>query len=86
MLTDRKVAELEGDYAGAATATSRRTWPQVVTEFVTPIRERVRHYLDDPAELDRVLARGAARAREVAGPTLAAVHEKIGFLPPDRTR
>ena len=33
-------------------------------------------------QLDRVLARGATRAREVAGATLAAVHDKIGFLPP----
>ncbi len=49
---------------------------------MAPLRERVRTYLDDPAELDRVLARGATRAREVAGATLAAVHEKIGFLPP----
>ncbi len=39
-------------------------------------------YLADPAELDRVLARGATRAREVSGATLAAVHERIGFLPP----
>jgi tryptophanyl-tRNA synthetase len=52
--------------------------------FVTPLRERVRTYLDDPAELDAVLARGAARAREVAGATLADVHTKVGFLPPAR--
>ena len=39
-------------------------------------------YLDDPAELDRILARGAERARGVAASTLADVHDKIGFLPP----
>ena len=41
-------------------------------------------YLDDPAELDRVLAAGAARAREVAGATLKAVYDRVGFLPPVR--
>jgi apolipoprotein N-acyltransferase len=43
---------------------------------------RVRAYLDDPAELDRILAAGAARAREVAGGTLKAVYDSVGFLPP----
>ena len=38
-------------------------------------------YLDDPAELDAVLARGAERAREVASGTLADVYAKVGFLP-----
>jgi tryptophanyl-tRNA synthetase len=49
---------------------------------VSPLRERVTAYLDDPAELDRILARGAERARGVAASTLADVHDKIGFLPP----
>ena len=38
----------------------------MVAEFVSPVRERVRAYLDDPGELDRVLARGATRAGEIA--------------------
>ena len=49
---------------------------------MSPLRERVKAYLDDPAELDGILARGAERAREVAAVTLADVHEKIGFLRP----
>ena len=38
-------------------------------------------YLDDPAALDDVLARGAEPAREVASPTLATVYDRLGFLP-----
>jgi tryptophanyl-tRNA synthetase len=37
--------------------------------------------LADEAQLDRLLAHGAARARQVAGPTMAAVRDRIGFLP-----
>ena len=37
--------------------------------------------LDDPAELDRILASGAAKARSIAAPVLADVYEKTGFLP-----
>ncbi|WP_433289702.1 tryptophan--tRNA ligase [Pseudonocardia sp. CA-142604] len=81
-LTDRKVSELEEAYAGKGYGDLKKDLADVVADFVEPLRERVRTYLDDPAELDRVLAAGASRAREVAGATLTDVHEKIGFLPP----
>jgi hypothetical protein len=54
----------------------------VVTDFVTPVRARTQELLDDPAELERILADGAARAREVAATTVAAVYDRVGFLPP----
>ncbi|TQM15274.1 tryptophan--tRNA ligase [Pseudonocardia kunmingensis] len=81
-LTDRKVSELEADYAGKGYGDLKKDLAEVVATFTEPLRERVRVYQDDPAELDRVLARGATRAREIAGATLTAVHERIGFLPP----
>ncbi|MCE3556297.1 tryptophan--tRNA ligase [Pseudonocardia sp. RS11V-5] len=81
-LTDRKVAEIEAEYAGKGYGDLKKDLGEVVADFVAPLRERVQAYLGDPAELDRVLARGATRAGEVAGATLAAVHERIGFLPP----
>ncbi|MHA6624658.1 tryptophan--tRNA ligase [Pseudonocardia sichuanensis] len=81
-LTDRKVSELEADYAGKGYGDLKKDLAEVVATFTEPLRERVRVYQDDPGELDRVLARGATRAREIAGATLTAVHERIGFLPP----
>jgi tryptophanyl-tRNA synthetase len=81
-LSGRKIAEIEGEYAGRGYGDLKRDLGDVVAEFVSPLRERVRAYLDDPAELDRILAQGAARARGIAGATLADVHHKVGFLPP----
>ena len=81
-LSGRKIAEIEGEYEGRGYGDLKKDLAEVVAEFVSPLRERVRAYLDDPAELDRILARGAERARGIAGSTLADVHEKIGFLPP----
>jgi tryptophanyl-tRNA synthetase len=81
-LTDRKVTELEGEYAGRGYGDLKKDLAEVVAAFTTPLAERVRLYLDDPAELDRILRAGATRAREVSSATLAAVHAKIGFLPP----
>jgi tryptophanyl-tRNA synthetase len=48
---------------------------------LAPIRERANELLADPAELDRLLAHGADKAREIASATLADVYSKVGFLP-----
>ena len=55
---------------------------QAVVEFVTPIKARVDELLADPAELESVLARGAARAQQVSGQTLRRVYDRLGFLAP----
>jgi tryptophanyl-tRNA synthetase len=46
------------------------------------LRQAVAAYTDDPAELDKLLTRGAERAREVAAETVRAVYDRVGFLPP----
>ncbi|MEV1291286.1 tryptophan--tRNA ligase [Pseudonocardia sp. NPDC049635] len=81
-MTDRKVSEVEAEYQGRGYGDLKKDLGEIVAAFAEPFAERVRGYLADPAELDRVLAAGATRAREVSGETLAAVHERIGFLPP----
>ncbi|MFE5508119.1 tryptophan--tRNA ligase [Amycolatopsis japonica] len=81
-LTDQPVAELENAYAGKGYGDLKKGVGEAFVEWVTPVQERVRSYLDDVAELDKALALGAERAREVASVTLRNVYENIGFLPP----
>jgi tryptophanyl-tRNA synthetase len=81
-LSGRSIPELEEHFAGRGYGDLKKELAEVVTDFVTPVRARTQELLDDPAELERVLAAGAARAREVAGPTVAAAYERVGFLPP----
>ena len=50
-----------------------------VTAFATPYRERTLQLMAERTELEAILARGAERAREVAGATLADVYAKIGL-------
>ena len=65
-LSGRSIAELEEHFAGRGYGDLKKELAEVVTDFVTPVRARTQELLDDPAELERVLAAGAARAREVA--------------------
>lgn len=81
-LTDRTIADLEAAYEGKGYGDLKKDLAEVLVEWVTPIQERVQSYLDDVAELDKVLARGAEKAREVSSRTLARVFDRVGFLPP----
>ncbi|NEK86146.1 tryptophan--tRNA ligase [Blastococcus saxobsidens] len=81
-LSGRTVAQLEQDFAGRGYGDLKKELAEVVTEFVTPVQQRTQELLDDRAELERILAGGAARAREVAARTLAQAYDRVGFLPP----
>ncbi|MGY1621852.1 tryptophan--tRNA ligase [Geodermatophilus sp. SYSU D00965] len=80
-LSGASVAELEERFAGRGYGDFKKELAEVVVDFVTPVRQRTLELLDDRAELERVLAAGAARAREVAAQTVTAVYDRVGFLP-----
>jgi tryptophanyl-tRNA synthetase len=79
-LTGQTVASLEQRYAGAGYGALKKDLAEVVVSAFAPIRERTEKMLADEAGLDRLLAHGAARAKKVAGPTMTAVRDRMGFL------
>ncbi|AZQ73132.1 MULTISPECIES: tryptophan--tRNA ligase [Streptomyces] len=81
-LTGTTIAELEQKYEGKGYGALKTDLAEVMVDFVTPFRARTQEYLDDPAELDAVLAKGAEKARAVAADTLARAYDRVGFLPP----
>jgi tryptophanyl-tRNA synthetase len=81
-LTARSIDDLVAAYEGHGYGDLKKDLGQVVADFLTPIQQRTRAFLDDPAQLDKLLAIGAEKARAVAAKTLADVYDKIGFLPP----
>jgi tryptophanyl-tRNA synthetase len=85
-LSGRSVQELEQHFDGRGYGDLKKELAEVVTDFVTPVRARTQELLDDPAELERILAGGAARAREIAARTVAEVYERVGFLAPGAQR
>ncbi|MEO1028014.1 MAG: tryptophan--tRNA ligase [Pseudomonadota bacterium] len=52
---------------------------ELAVSVLSPITERMREYLDDPAEIDRVLAKGGEQANAIAAPIMEEVRQKIGF-------
>ncbi|WDF34167.1 tryptophan--tRNA ligase [Arthrobacter agilis] len=80
-LTGRTVEDLEVAYEGRMYGHLKVDLAAAVADTLGPVRARAEELLSDPAELDRLLALGAAKARDLAAPTLAAVYERVGFLP-----
>jgi tryptophanyl-tRNA synthetase len=81
-LSGDSIETLEERFAGRGYGDLKKEVSEVVADELTPIRSRTQELLDDPAELERVLAAGAQTARAVAAPTLKEAYERVGFLPP----
>jgi tryptophanyl-tRNA synthetase len=80
-ITDRPVEDIEAEFTGQQYGQFKVALGDLVADFVEAFGSRTRELLDDRGELDRVLADGAARAREVAAATLATVYDRSGFVP-----
>ncbi|WP_125611330.1 tryptophan--tRNA ligase [Specibacter cremeus] len=81
-LTGKPVDVLVAEYDGKMYGHLKVDVADAVVSRLEPIRARTLELLADPAELDRLLAHGAAKARAIAAGTLADVYDKVGFLPP----
>ena len=80
-MSKRPIDSIVDEYAGRGYGDFKAGVAEVVTETFEPIRARALELLDDPAELDRILAGNADRAAAIADATLAKVYDRIGFLP-----
>ncbi len=83
--TGQSVEQVQADFAGKGYGDFKGAVADAVVALFAPVRERYAELMADPAELDRVLAGGAARAGEVAAATLRDVRDRIGLLAPARS-
>ena len=79
-LSGRTISELESHYEGSMYGPLKVDVADAVVEFATTYQSRTNEYLQDPAELHRLMELGAQKAREVATRTLADVYNRVGFV------
>ncbi|MEJ7617016.1 MAG: tryptophan--tRNA ligase [Pyrinomonadaceae bacterium] len=77
LLSGQTRDQVEAHFAGQGYAALKNDLGEVTIEFLRPFQERVAAISD--AELDRLLALGAERARAVAGATMREVKMKLGL-------
>ena len=77
--TGESIPTIEKRFDGEGYGAFKEAVAESVVALLEPIRARCDELRGDPAELHRLLARGAEKAREVSAPTLAAMYERMGF-------
>jgi tryptophanyl-tRNA synthetase len=73
---------IESQYDGQGYGRFKGDVAEAVITLLTPIRERYLELRNDPAELQRLLALGAQKARETSAPTLREMYSRMGFVLP----
>ncbi len=81
LLSGRKPAEIEDHFAGKGYAQLKQELAEITIEFLKPFQERVRGISD--SELNRVLADGRDKARNIATGTLSRVTDAMGIAGAD---
>ncbi len=68
------------EHAGAGWGQFKPMLAEIAVEAMAPITSEMNRLMSDPAEIDRVLGDGAAKAREIAAPILAETYEIVGLI------
>ncbi|MEO6432930.1 MAG: tryptophan--tRNA ligase, partial [Sphingomicrobium sp.] len=75
----RAVEAVLADFEGQGFGTFKPALADALIALIAPLRTRLDEYRQDPAEIDRILADGADRARALAAPTLKDAYRAVGL-------
>ncbi len=78
-LMDRQPADVLAEHAGKGFGAFKPVLAELLVETLRPIKARLDQFRTDPAELDRLLAHGADKARAMAEPTLRDAYQAMGL-------
>jgi tryptophanyl-tRNA synthetase len=79
-LSDQTPDAVIAEYAGAGWGRFKPALADLAVAKLAPISDEMKRLMDDPAEIDRQLAAGAARAEAIAAPILAQTYDIVGLV------
>ena len=79
-LSDTTSEAVIAEYAGAGWGKFKPALADLAVEKLSPISSEMTRLMTETAELDRILARGAERARDIADPILKQAYDIVGFV------
>jgi tryptophanyl-tRNA synthetase len=78
-LTGETKTQVLAKFAGQGFGAFKPALADLLVERLSPVTQAMRRMMADPAEIDRILADGADRARALAAPTLDETRRIVGF-------
>jgi tryptophanyl-tRNA synthetase len=79
-LSEQSVEEVLREVGGQQFGTFKPRLAELAVAKMAPISTEMARLMDAPEEIDRILARGAAQAREITAPILERTYEIVGML------
>ena len=79
-LSERPVEAAMAEVAGQQFGAFKPMLADLAVAKLSPVSAEMERLMRDPAEIDRILARGAERAREIAAPILSEVYGIVGMV------
>lgn len=79
-LNDQTPEAVITEYAGAQWGRFKPALADMAVAKLAPISTEMKRYMDDPAEIDRILGDGSERARAIAEPILKKTYDLVGLL------
>ena len=70
---------MEKEFKGKGYGHFKTGLAEAVVDFVKPIQEKYKEYIDDQPKLEKILANGAAQAEKLAEPTMDNVKKVVGL-------
>lgn len=79
-LSDQNVDAVLSEVGGQQFGTFKPRLAELAVEKLSPISTEMSRLMNDPAEIDRILGRGAEQAREITVPILKRTYEILGMV------
>ena len=81
-LADTTAEAVVAEFAGQQFGQFKPALADLAVAKLSPISTEMSRLMADPAEIDRLLARGAEQAREITAPILKKTYEIVGMVAP----
>ncbi|WP_415836509.1 tryptophan--tRNA ligase [Palleronia rufa] len=79
-LSDQGTDQVMRTHGGSQFGAFKPALAELAVETLAPISAEMARLMQDPAEIDRTLAAGALRARDIAAPILERTYDIVGML------
>jgi tryptophanyl-tRNA synthetase len=79
-LNDMTNEAVVAEYAGAGWGRFKPALADLAVEKLAPISTEMQRFMGDPAEIDRIMAKGATKAKAIADPILNKTFDIMGFV------
>ncbi|WP_147125916.1 tryptophan--tRNA ligase [Shimia ponticola] len=79
-LSDQSADQVVAEFAGQQFGQFKPALVDLAVAKMGPIGDEMNRLMQDPAEIDRLLARGAERAREITAPILQQTYDIVGMV------